>query len=121
MSSTLASFLRPEGFERPAASAVLREGSVVAEAGRYALRALEERRIRLGTPYAGRAGFRTSEPVLLVPGFMAGDGTLSLMARSLRRQGFRTYRSHMHANVGCTLDATAQLESRLESIAIRAG
>ena len=121
MTSTLASFLRPEGFERPAASAVLREGSVVTEAGRYALRALEERRTRIGTPYTGRAGFRTSEPVLLVPGFMAGDTTLSLMARTLRRQGFRTYRSHMHANVGCTLNATAQLESRLESIAIRRG
>src|SRR4029453_887622 len=36
-------------------------------------------------------------------------------------QGFRTYRSHMHANVGCTLTATALLESRLESIAIKRG
>jgi pimeloyl-ACP methyl ester carboxylesterase len=121
MTSTLASFLRPEGFARPSASAVLREGSVVTEAGRYALRALDESRIRLGTPYAGRAGYRTSEPVLLVPGFMAGDTSLALMARSLRSQGFRTYRSHMHANVGCTLNAAAQLESRLESIAIRRG
>nr|WP_281385931.1 alpha/beta fold hydrolase [Nocardioides luti] len=43
------------------------------------------------------------------------------MARSLRRQGFRTYRSHIHANVGCTLNAAAQLESRLESIVIRRG
>ena len=73
------------------------------------------------TPYTGRAGFRASEPVLLVPGFMAGDPSLALMARTLRRQGFRTYRSHMHANVGCTLTATALLESRLESIAIKRG
>jgi triacylglycerol lipase len=121
MTATLASFLRPEGFERPSVAAVLRERSVVTEAGRYAIRALEERRIRLGTPFAGRASERISEPVLLVPGFMAGDPSLTLMSRSLRRQGFRTYRSHMHANVGCTRTATALLESRLESIAIRRG
>jgi triacylglycerol lipase len=59
--------------------------------------------------------------VVLVPGFMAGDGTLGLLAAALRRQGFRTYRSHIHANVGCTLNAAAQLEARLESISIRRG
>ncbi len=58
---------------------------------------------------------------MLVPGFMAGDGTLRLMAASLRRQGFRTYRSSIHANVGCTLNAAAQLEARLESVANRRG
>jgi triacylglycerol lipase len=121
MNSALASFLRPEGFQRPSAVAVLREGSVVSEAGRYAIRVAAERWVRLETPYTGRAGFRASEPVLLVPGFMAGDPSLALMARTLRRQGFRTYRSHMHANVGCTLTATALLESRLESIAIKRG
>jgi pimeloyl-ACP methyl ester carboxylesterase len=121
MTSTVASFLRPEGFDCPSRAAVLREGSVVTEAGRYAVRVLAERRARLGTPYARRAALRTSEPVLLVPGFMAGDTSLSLMARALRQQGFRTYRSNMHANVGCTLEASALLESRLESIAIRRG
>lgn len=120
-SRTLASFLRPEGFDRPHPAAVLRESSIVGEAGRYALRTVEEHRTRRATPYAGRAAARPVEPVILVPGFMAGDGTLSLMARALRRQGFRTYRSHIHANVGCTLNAAAQLESRLESIVIRRG
>ena len=43
------------------------------------------------------------------------------MARSLREQGFRTYRSLIHVNVGCTLNAAAQLETRLESIAQRRG
>jgi pimeloyl-ACP methyl ester carboxylesterase len=43
------------------------------------------------------------------------------MSRALRRRGFRTYRSHIRANVGCTLSAAAQLESRIESIAIRRG
>jgi len=41
------------------------------------------------------------------------------MNRTLRRRGFRTYRSHIHANVGCTLSAAAELETRIESIAIK--
>ncbi|MEO9325695.1 alpha/beta fold hydrolase [Nocardioides sp. C4-1] len=119
--SPLASFLLPEGFARPSLTAVLRESSVVTEAGRYAVRAGEERRIRRARPYTGRSAGRAVEPVILVPGFMAGDGSLALMARTLRTRGFRTYRSHIHANVGCTLNAAAQLESRLEAIATRRG
>jgi triacylglycerol lipase len=118
---TLAEFLLPTGFECPRPAAVLREGSAVLEAGRYAWRAAGERRARRGTPYASRAGGRYGDPVILVPGFLAGDGTLGLMARVLRAQGFRTYRSHIHANVGCTLNAAAQLEARLESIVLRRG
>ncbi|MEJ7832434.1 MAG: alpha/beta fold hydrolase [Nocardioides sp.] len=119
--STLASFLLPEGFARPRMAAVLREGSVVGEAGRYAVRSVGERRARRTTPYAGRVPVRAVDPVLVVPGFMAGDTTLAFMRRVLRQRGFRTYRSHIHANVSCTLDAAAQLESRLESIAQRRG
>jgi len=122
--STLASFLLPDGFSRPAVAAVLREGSLVTEAGRYALHRVGDRRARRSTPYAGRAAAwagRTADPVLLVPGFMAGDSSLSLMARALRERGFRVYRSHIHANIGCTSDAAALLEARLESIAKRRG
>ena len=117
----LADFLLPEGFAAPHSAAVLREGSAVVEIGRFALRAAGERRARRDTPYAVRQGSRLGDPVLLVPGFLAGDGSLGLMARALRGQGFRTYRSHIHANVGCTLNAAAQLEARLESIAIKRG
>jgi len=117
----LAGFLLPEGFAAPRTAAVLREGSAVVEIGRFALRAAGDRRVRRETPYAARAGSRLGDPVLLVPGFLAGDGSLALMARALRGQGFRTYRSHIHANVGCTLNAAAQLEARLESISIRRG
>lgn len=119
--STLASFLLPDGFTPPRAAAVLREGSVVAEAGRYAWASRQARRTRRAAPYTGRTARLAADPVLLVPGFMAGDTTLAFMARALRLQGARTYRSHMHANVGCTLNAAAQLETRLESIAIRRG
>jgi triacylglycerol lipase len=120
-SSSLAEFLLPTGFECPSPGAVLRERSAVAEFGRYALRAAGDRRARRSTPYASRTGSRLGDPVILVPGFLAGDGTLALMSRALRAQGFRTYRSHIHANVGCTLNAAAQLEARLESIAMRRG
>jgi pimeloyl-ACP methyl ester carboxylesterase len=58
---------------------------------------------------------------VLVPGFMAGDGTLALMAQHLRGLGHRTYRSSMHANVGCTMAASDALEARLEAIAARRG
>ena len=117
--STLADFLLPDGFAPPGRVSVLREGAVVSEVGRYAMRSVADRRVRRATPYACRTAARTADPVLLVPGFLAGDGSLSWMARVLREQGFRTYRSQMRANVGCTLEAAAQLEARLESIAIR--
>jgi pimeloyl-ACP methyl ester carboxylesterase len=100
---------------------VLREGSVVAEAGRYALASCAERRRHRDTSYAARSASRAGDPVLLVPGFMAGDYSLTAMGRTLRRRGYRTYRSHISANVGCTLNAAAQLEARVESIAIRRG
>lgn len=119
--STLASFLLPDGFAAPRVVSVLREGSVVTEAGRYALGRRRARRSRRSIPYAERSLRRSADPVLLVPGFMAGDLTLRFMAAALRQEGFRTYRSQMRANVGCTLNAAAQLETRLESIAIRRG
>lgn len=117
----LADFLMPDGFARPTARAVIGEGRVIGEAGRYAWEAIGLRGERRHTPYADRGAKRDDEPVLLVPGFMAGDGTLALMRRALQQQGLRTYRSHIRSNVGCTLDAAAQMEMRLESIAHRRG
>src|SRR4051812_1033337 len=73
--TTLADFLLPTGFECPRPAAVLREGSAVAEIGRYALRAAGQRRTR--RPYAGRSVARLGDPVILVPGFLAGDGSLA--------------------------------------------
>ena len=119
--NTLADFLLPDGFHRPRAHAVIAEGRVIGEAGRYAWQALSQRGERRHPPYAHPAPTRHEEPVLLVPGFMAGDGSLALMRRALQQQGLRTYRSHIRSNVGCTLDVAAQMEMRLESIAQRRG
>jgi pimeloyl-ACP methyl ester carboxylesterase len=117
----MAPFLLPDGFGRPALAALAREGSVVTEAGRLAIRRGSSRRQRRRTPYTRRAAIRTAEPVLLVPGFLAGDWTLRQMGATLRQQGFRTYRSHIFANVSCTLDAAAALEARLEQLVERRG
>ncbi len=117
---TLGTFLLPDGFAAPGLAAVLREGSVVGEAGRHVLWVAGERRTRRHTPYAARSAVRR-EPVVLVPGFLAGDGTLAPMARSLRRRGHRTYRSLIHANIGCTRSAALQLEARIEAIVARRG
>lgn len=89
-------------------------------AGRYARRAVGVRGAGRGA-YAGSAPSRSGGPVLLVPGFMAGDGTLSLMARELRRRGWRTYRSRIHVNAGCTVEAAHLLEQRIQAIATRRG
>jgi triacylglycerol lipase len=60
-------------------------------------------------------------PVLLVPGFMAGDGTLATMAKWLRANGYWTRRAGIGTNVGCSQDACARLEERLEALAERTG
>ncbi len=116
----MAAFLTPEGFSQPSVVAVLREGSVLTEAGRYAVSAFGSRGARRRTPLGARP-MRVGEPVLLVPGFLAGDSSLGPMSRTLRHQGFRTYRADIRANVGCTLSAAAQLEERLEEISQRRG
>jgi pimeloyl-ACP methyl ester carboxylesterase len=60
-------------------------------------------------------------PVLLIPGFLAGDGSLATMTRWLRENGYRTRRAGMRANVGCSAEACARLEERLEDLAATSG
>ena len=119
--SKLAPFLHPQGFARPHPVALLREGSVLAESARYLVRAQATRWDRRSRPLSDRHRPRREDPVVLVPGFLAGDGSLGLLSRTLREQGFRVYRSRIGVNVGCTLDATAVLEQRLEEIVQRRG
>ena len=61
------------------------------------------------------------QPVLLVPGFLAGDESLALMTRWLRRTGHHTSRAGMRLNVGCSGGAVERLESRLETLVERQG
>ena len=59
-------------------------------------------------------------PVLLVPGFLAGDGSLGVMTRWLRHMGYRTRKAGIRANVDCSGVVTCALERRLEEMAERA-
>jgi triacylglycerol lipase len=60
-------------------------------------------------------------PVLLVPGFMAGDGSLGTMTKWLRANGYWTSRAGIRANIGCSQEACERLEERLETLAARTG
>jgi pimeloyl-ACP methyl ester carboxylesterase len=114
----VADFLLPADFRRPPLVRMLQEGRFVGEASRHAVRGIAASRTR--TPYAGSHPARDADPVLLVPGFMAGDYTLAPLARTLRGQGYRTYRAGiMLANKSCTLDTAEMLEARLEAIVAR--
>ena len=67
-------------------------------------------RFRRPDPHAGRG-----RPVLLVPGFMAGDETLGVLAGWLRRAGFRPRGAGMRLNAGCFTAALDALEARAEA------
>jgi triacylglycerol lipase len=121
MLSPLGSFLCPPGYAGPRLGAIVREGSAMSEAARFVRRSAHDRVHRGDRPFSVRAPEHGLEPVVLVPGFLAGDGTLTLMSRHLRALGYRTYRSTMHANVGCTQQAADALEQRIEAIAAKRG
>jgi pimeloyl-ACP methyl ester carboxylesterase len=58
-------------------------------------------------------------PILLIPGFMAGDLTLSLMCGWLGRLGYEPCRAGIRANVDCTGHAIDRLEDALEQLVDR--
>jgi pimeloyl-ACP methyl ester carboxylesterase len=61
------------------------------------------------------------QPVLLIPGLLAGDDSLSVMTRWLRRTGHHTSRAGMRLNVDCSASAADRIEARLERLAERHG
>jgi triacylglycerol lipase len=56
-------------------------------------------------------------PAVLIPGFLAGDGSLQVMRGWLRRIGYRAYASGILVNVDCSDRAVDALERRVERIA----
>ncbi|MCW2780656.1 MAG: hypothetical protein JWR35_1105 [Marmoricola sp.] len=121
MNSPLGDFLLPPGFAPLRLGSLANESSAVVEAVRLVRRTRQDKRARAGLAYAGHSRRKPVDPVLLIPGFLAGDSSLGFLAKFLRQQGFRTYRSGIHTNVGCTQDAADRLERRIETIAIRRG
>jgi triacylglycerol lipase len=61
------------------------------------------------------------QPVLLIPGFLAGDDSLGLMTKWLRRTGHRTRSAGIRANVDCSGRVVARLMERTEELAERHG
>ena len=55
--------------------------------------------------------------VLLVPGFMAGDQSLSVLGSWLRRRGARTASAGIRLNTNCAERAVLGIESRLQRLA----
>jgi triacylglycerol lipase len=70
----------------------------------------------LRDPLFRGAGMRDGRgrPVLLVPGFLAGDTSLALMGGWLGRAGYRPVKTGVRANVDCSAALLARFEERLE-------
>lgn len=62
-----------------------------------------------------------AQPVLLIPGFMAGDASLTVLCQWLRRRGHRVRMSGIRANVGCAERLVSKLEDQLQALAADAG
>jgi triacylglycerol lipase len=61
------------------------------------------------------------EPVLLIPGFLAGDPSLRMMAHWLKELGYRPCRARMRVNVDCGTRALDRLEEELQELATTHG
>jgi pimeloyl-ACP methyl ester carboxylesterase len=62
-----------------------------------------------------------AQPVLLIPGFMAGDGSLTMLRHWLRRRGHPVAMSGMRANVDCAERAVTRLQDQLRAFAASCG
>src|SRR5271154_6087469 len=62
-----------------------------------------------------------AQPVLLIPGFMAGDRSLTLLRHWLRRRGHSVSMSGMRANVDCAGRVVERLETHLQKFAADSG
>src|SRR3954464_13321386 len=92
----------------PSVPPIWREGLVGLEAAKL-LRSPEW--LGVGqSPGDGRA-------VMLIPGYLAGDASLALMTRWLRRLGYRTRKAGIRSHVDCPTSVVACLEERLERMA----
>jgi triacylglycerol lipase len=61
------------------------------------------------------------EPVVLIPGFLAGDGSLRIMRGWLDRMGYDAHAAGILANVDCSDRALNRLDELVEGIHARTG
>jgi pimeloyl-ACP methyl ester carboxylesterase len=84
--------------------------------------ALEAARLSVDPVVLGRGVARgDGRPVVLMPGFLAGDPTLIVLAAWLRRIGHRPYTCGFVANVDCSDRALERVERRVEQLHRRHG
>ena len=62
-----------------------------------------------------------AQPVMLVPGFMAGDASLLVMRGWLRRRGHRVAMSGIRANVDCAERTVTRLQEQLVDLVEECG
>ena len=83
---------------------------------------LELSRLLIDPVFAGRGVPRDGgSPVILMPGFLAGDQTLVVMAAWLYRIGYRPHVCDFIANVSCSDQAVERVERRIASVARQHG
>jgi triacylglycerol lipase len=58
-----------------------------------------------------------AQPVMLIPGFMAGDASMAMLRHWLRRRGHRVFMSGIRANVDCAERVVGRLEAHLRAFA----
>jgi pimeloyl-ACP methyl ester carboxylesterase len=60
---------------------------------------------------------RADQPVMLIPGFMAGDSSLTVMRSWLRRGGHEVLMSGMRINAGCAERIVSRMQEQLVAFA----
>lgn len=82
----------------------------------------EAMRLLVDPVFQGRGVARgDGRPVILLPGFGAGDYTLGLMALWLRRIGYQAVTCGIWVNAGCAERAMSHVERRIEEVRKRDG
>jgi triacylglycerol lipase len=71
------------------------------------------------TGQALRRPRRDAQPVLLIPGFMAGDRSLTIMRSWLRSRGHRVSMSGLRLNAGCAEEIVSRLQVQVREFSER--
>jgi len=79
--------------------------------------AIEGMNLLRSTSEPERVPWGSGRPVLLIPGYMAGDGSLAPLAARLRAEGHAPQHAAMTANVDCATRTAKRLVERLKTIA----
>jgi pimeloyl-ACP methyl ester carboxylesterase len=84
---------------------------------------LELARLLVDPVFVGQSGLPRGDgrPVVLLPGFLAGDQTLAVMAGWLRRLGYAPYACGFVANVDCSDRAVERVEGHIDALHRRHG